>query len=103
MRSSLPRATKPASGSSAATTSMATPGASSASREIPRGGQRPRSRGMNEAPAPSERIVWQEAVVTAAVDQTAAVKSFFLKPPQWHGFIAGQHVDVRLTAPDGYQ
>jgi len=58
---------------------------------------------MNEAPAPSERIVWQEAVVTSVLDQTAAVKSFFLRPPQWHGFIAGQHVDVRLTAPDGYQ
>jgi ferredoxin-NADP reductase len=58
---------------------------------------------MNEAPAPSERIVWQDAVVTSVVDQTPAVKSFFLKPPQWRGFIAGQHVDVRLTAPDGYQ
>ena len=58
---------------------------------------------MNEAPAPSERIVWQDAVVTSVVDQTPAAKSFFLKPPQWRGFIAGQHVDVRLTAPDGYQ
>jgi len=58
---------------------------------------------MNEAPAPSERIVWQEAVVTSLVEQTATVKSFFLRPPQWHGFVAGQHVDVRLTAPDGYQ
>ena len=58
---------------------------------------------MNAAPGPSERIVWQDAVVASVLDQTAAVKSFFLKPPQWRGFIAGQHVDVRLTAPDGYQ
>jgi ferredoxin-NADP reductase len=58
---------------------------------------------MNEAPTPQERIVWQEAPVTSVIAQTASVKSFFLKPPQWHGFTAGQHVDVRLTAPDGYQ
>ncbi len=58
---------------------------------------------MTETPASDGRIVWQDAVVTSIVEQTAAVKSFFLKPPQWRGFIAGQHVDVRLTAPDGYQ
>jgi ferredoxin-NADP reductase len=58
---------------------------------------------MNDAPASSERLVWQEAVVAAVIEQTASVKSFFLKAPQWHGFVAGQHVDVRLTAPDGYQ
>src|ERR1700686_2691045 len=92
----------PASGSSAATTSMATPGASSASREILKRGARHRSRGMNEAPAPSERIVWEDAGASWVVDQPHGVKGFFLKPPQWRGFIAGQHVDVRLTAPDGY-
>jgi ferredoxin-NADP reductase len=58
---------------------------------------------MSGAPSPTERIVWQEATVISVVEQTGAVKSFFLKPPQWHGFLAGQHVDVRLTAPDGYQ
>jgi ferredoxin-NADP reductase len=50
-----------------------------------------------------ERLLWQEATVTAVREQTPTVKSFFLKPPQWRTFIAGQHVDVRLTAPDGYQ
>ena len=34
---------------------------------------------------------------------TPRVKSFQLKVPGWRGFRAGQHVDVRLTAPDGYQ
>ncbi len=50
-----------------------------------------------------ERLVWQEATVTSVVSQTSAVKSFFLKPPAWHSFHAGQHVDVRLSAPDAYQ
>ena len=59
---------------------------------------------MNEsAPTLTERLVWQEATVTAVVQQTPTVKSFFLKPPDWRSFIAGQHVDVRLTAPDGYR
>jgi ferredoxin-NADP reductase len=34
---------------------------------------------------------------------TARVKSFFLRPRNWRSFRAGQHLDVRLTAPDGYQ
>ncbi len=34
--------------------------------------------------------------------QTARVKSFFLRPQNWRPFRAGQHLDVRLTAPDGY-
>ena len=41
--------------------------------------------------------------MTKIVPQTATVKSFFLRPPMWAPFLAGQHVDVRLTAPDGYQ
>jgi ferredoxin-NADP reductase len=56
-----------------------------------------------DAKVSSERLVWQEAVVTRILGQTPTVKSYFLKPPEWHGFMAGQHVDVRLTAPDGYQ
>ncbi|MCR4281694.1 MAG: FAD-binding oxidoreductase, partial [Bauldia sp.] len=56
-----------------------------------------------EAAAPPERLAWQEAVVTRIVSQTGRVKSFFLKPPRWKGSMAGQHVDVRLSAPDGYQ
>jgi glycine betaine catabolism B len=49
------------------------------------------------------RLFWQEAIVTGIIEQTPTVKSFFLKPPAWNSFIAGQHVDIRLTAPDGYQ
>jgi len=57
---------------------------------------------MNEAARPA-RLQWQEAVVEAIHAETPTVKSFRLRPAQWPGFRAGQHVDIRLTAPDGYQ
>ena len=57
---------------------------------------------MDEAVA-TGHIAWQEATVSRIAVQTPTVKSFFLKPPRWTSFMAGQHVDVRLTAPDGYQ
>jgi ferredoxin-NADP reductase len=41
--------------------------------------------------------------VTGLVDETAATRSIVLDLPDWPGHRAGQHVDVRLTAPDGYQ
>lgn len=56
-----------------------------------------------EVSVPGGRIAWQEAAVTRIVDRTPTVKSFFLTPEHWRSFVAGQHVDVRLTAPDGYQ
>jgi ferredoxin-NADP reductase len=37
------------------------------------------------------------------VDETAGARSIVLDPPDWPGHRAGQHVDVRLTAEDGYQ
>jgi ferredoxin-NADP reductase len=45
---------------------------------------------------------WQKAVIDRVAQQTPAIKSFFfrLRTPFTH--VAGQHVDVRLTAPDGY-
>jgi ferredoxin-NADP reductase len=41
--------------------------------------------------------------VAELVDETARTKSIMLEVPQWRGHHAGQHVDVRLTAEDGYQ
>jgi ferredoxin-NADP reductase len=35
--------------------------------------------------------------------ETARVASIYLDVPEWPGHLAGQHVDVRLTAEDGYQ
>jgi ferredoxin-NADP reductase len=55
-----------------------------------------------DASVPGGRLAWQEAAVTRIVEQTPTVKSFFLMPEHWTAFVAGQHVDVRLTAPDGY-
>ena len=58
---------------------------------------------MEQIVPPGGRLAWQEATITAIEALTPRVKSFKLRPPQWRGFRAGQHVDVRLTAPDGYQ
>jgi glycine betaine catabolism B len=54
-------------------------------------------------PLQPNRLVWQQAVVEAIHVETPTVKSFRLRPERWDGFTAGQHVDIRLTAPDGYQ
>jgi ferredoxin-NADP reductase len=58
---------------------------------------------MNDLPDTSARLLWQEARVVRIDPQTPTVKSFHLRPANWASFLAGQHVDVRLTAPDGYQ
>ena len=45
---------------------------------------------------------WQPCVIADIVQQTPGIKSFFFWPQRPFVHIAGQHVDVRLTAPDGY-
>jgi ferredoxin-NADP reductase len=47
--------------------------------------------------------VWGGATIAEIVPRTARVTSFILAPETPFPFRAGQHVDVRLTAPDGYQ
>jgi ferredoxin-NADP reductase len=47
-------------------------------------------------------VSWQSCVIDDIVQQTPSIKSFFLRPSKPFAHIAGQHVDVRLTAPDGY-
>lgn len=46
---------------------------------------------------------WQNAAVREIAVQTPRIKSFFFELSQPFAYIAGQHVDVRLTAPDGYR
>ncbi len=46
---------------------------------------------------------WQIATVKSIKQETPKVKSFTLALPDWIQHKAGQHYDVRLTAPDGYQ
>jgi ferredoxin-NADP reductase len=41
--------------------------------------------------------------VTGAVEETSRVRTLLLEANGWPGHRAGQHLDVRLTAPDGYQ
>jgi ferredoxin-NADP reductase len=46
---------------------------------------------------------WQVATVARVKAETPRVKSFRLDLPMWVPHLPGQHYDVRLTAPDGYQ
>jgi ferredoxin-NADP reductase len=45
---------------------------------------------------------WLVGTVVSTTQQTPNAKSIVLDVPGWTGSTAGQHVDVRLTAPDGY-
>jgi len=49
------------------------------------------------------RLSWQLGEVVATRPETARTKSITLALPSWMGHQPGQHVDVRLTAEDGYQ
>ena len=49
------------------------------------------------------RLSWQTATVGPVTDETAKVRTLRLEVPDWPGHRAGQHVDIRLTADDGYQ
>jgi ferredoxin-NADP reductase len=48
-------------------------------------------------------LTWQVGRVTELIDETPRTRSLALELPGWPGHRAGQHVDVRLTAEDGYQ
>jgi ferredoxin-NADP reductase len=49
------------------------------------------------------RLIWRIATLVETVDETARTKTLGLEVPDWPGHRAGQHLDVRLTAEDGYQ
>lgn len=48
-------------------------------------------------------LAWRTATVVDSVAETATARSLWLDVAAWSGHLAGQHVDVRLTAEDGYQ
>ncbi|TIT84759.1 MAG: oxidoreductase, partial [Mesorhizobium sp.] len=56
---------------------------------------------MSEASA--AQSPWQTARIVRIEKRTPRVTSFFFKLSRPFLHLAGQHVDVRLTAPDGYQ
>jgi ferredoxin-NADP reductase len=45
---------------------------------------------------------WQQAKIVGIFSRTPRIKSFVFLPSKPFGYRAGQHVDIRLTAPDGY-
>lgn len=45
---------------------------------------------------------WRVATVAGIRKETASARTLILRVPDWPGHRAGQHVDIRLTAPDGY-
>jgi ferredoxin-NADP reductase len=49
------------------------------------------------------RLSWAVAEVVDRVDETARVRSLTFDSPDWPGHLPGQHIDIRLTAQDGYQ
>jgi ferredoxin-NADP reductase len=57
---------------------------------------------MKRLAAP-QRLTWKLGRVVELIDDTPRCKSIVLELPDWPGHRAGQHVDVRLTAEDGYQ
>jgi ferredoxin-NADP reductase len=62
---------------------------------------------MSSAPIPATSrattITWRLATVVDVVTETPTTRTLVLDVPEWPGHHAGQHVDVRLTAEDGYQ
>jgi ferredoxin-NADP reductase len=56
-----------------------------------------------ERTAIRRRLTWQVATVTDVRRETETARTLVLEVPDWPGHLAGQHLDVRLTAPDGYR
>jgi len=54
-------------------------------------------------PAAAARTAWRVGTVVEARPETSSARRIVLDVPDWPGNDAGQHLDVRLTAPDGYQ
>ena len=53
--------------------------------------------------AASARLEWRVATVQEIRVETPRARTLVLEVPQWPGHLAGQHVDIRLVAEDGYQ
>ena len=49
------------------------------------------------------RIEWRAGTITEVIQETPHAKTLVMDVPDWPGHSAGQHVDIRLTAEDGYQ
>jgi ferredoxin-NADP reductase len=58
---------------------------------------------IDTAATPARRLEWRLAEVREIVVETYRVKSLLLHVNNWEGHLPGQHLDIRLTAEDGYQ
>ena len=58
---------------------------------------------IDTAAVPARRLEWRLAEVREIVVETYRVKSLLLHVNNWEGHLPGQHLDIRLTAEDGYQ
>lgn len=56
-----------------------------------------------EGTAVQRRLTWLAATVAEVTEETPRVRTLSLAVPGWPGHRAGQHLEVRLTAEDGYQ
>jgi ferredoxin-NADP reductase len=57
---------------------------------------------LTAIPNAAGRISWRVATLAGARWETASARTLALDVPGWPGHLAGQHVDVKLTAEDGY-
>ena len=55
-----------------------------------------------EGTALPRRLSWKVCTVVALRDETATARTIALQVPEWPGHVAGQRVDLRVTAADGY-
>lgn len=53
--------------------------------------------------AVQRRLTWAVGEVVELIDESPRVRSIVLSSPGWPGHLPGQHIDIRLTAEDGYQ
>lgn len=60
------------------------------------------SRDIRMTKGSAQPLAWQTCRIAEIVAQTPTIKSFFFQLTEPFVHIAGQHVDIRLTAPDGY-
>src|SRR3954452_14548278 len=66
------------------------------------GGRLPQLRRPMARAAIPGRLTWRKATLVEARPETATARTLVFDVPDWPGHLAGQHVDVRLTAEDGY-
>jgi ferredoxin-NADP reductase len=72
-------------------------------RVIPKSGSRFSDKIVRKENVAAPRLKWVTAEIREVIDETPRVRSLILDVPDWPGHRPGQHVDVRLTAEDGYQ